>query len=286
MPPCAFTASYSSPTAVSALVSLLCIVCNLGLDSWGTGFDSSLFSALNSNTQWHTYFDVPLQGATLGIVTAMITIGYIAGAFFAGPASDRWGRRWGMFIGSVVVVLAAILMTAGTTRSTFMAGRFFMGVGASICSAAAASWVAESAPPQWRGPAAYLFNSLYLPGAILSSGIAAGTGHMKTDWSWRIPVIVQIIPSMVVVLFVLLLPESPRWLILNDRIDEAKQFVTTYHADGDENAPLVALQMFEMRQAISQNASDKRWYDYSEFVATRANRWRLFQVVSMAFIGT
>ena len=215
----------------------------------------------------------------------MITIGYIAGAFFAGPASDKWGRRSGMFIGSVIVVLSAILMAAGTTKTTFMVGRFFMGVGASICSAAAASWVAESAPPQWRGPATYLFNSLYLPGAILSSGIASGTGHMTSSWSWRIPVIVQIIPSTVVVLFVWFLPESPRWMILNDRIDEAKDFISTYHADGNEDAPLVALQMFEMRQAISQNASDKRWYDYSEFVATRANRWRIFMVVSMAFIG-
>lgn len=255
------------------------------IDSWGTGFDSSLFSALNSNTQWHTYFNIPLEGATLGIVTAMITIGYIAGAFLAGPASDRWGRRWGMLIGSVVVVLAAILMAAGTNRGSFMAGRFFMGVGASICSAAGASWVAESSPPQWRGPVTYLFNSLYLPGAILSSGIANGTGHMQSSWSWRIPVIVQIIPSTVVVLFVWFLPESPRWLILNDRIDEAKSFISTYHADGNEDAPLVTLQMLEMRQAISQDASDKRWYDYSEFFSTRANRWRLFQVISMAFIG-
>lgn len=245
-----------------------------------------MFSALNSNNQWHTYFDIPLEGSTLGVVTAMITIGYIAGAFLAGPASDRWGRRRGMLIGSVVVVLAAILMAAGTNRGTFMAGRFFMGVGASICSAAAASWVAESAPPQWRGPATYLFNSLYLPGAILSSGIATGTGHMQSNWSWRIPVMIQIVPSTLVILFAWLLPESPRWLILNDRIDEAKQFITTYHAAGDEDAPLVALQMLEMRQAIRQDASDKRWYDYSEFFTTRANRWRLFQVISMAFIGT
>jgi MFS family permease len=255
-------------------------------DSWGTGFDSSLFSALNSNTQWHTYYNIPLQGGSLGIVTAMITIGYIAGAFLAGPATDRWGRRGGMLSGSAVIVVSGILMAAGTNRSSFMAGRFFTGVGASICSAAGASWVAESAPPQWRGPATYLFNSLYLPGAILSSGIAAGTGHMHSNWSWRIPVIVQIVPSAIVVLFVWFLPESPRWMILNDRFDEAKNFISTYHADGNEDAPLVMLQMLEMRQAISQDASDKRWYDYSEFIATRANIWRLFQVISMAFIGT
>ena len=215
----------------------------------------------------------------------MITIGYIAGAFLAGPAADRWGRRWGMLIGSVIAIIAAIMMAAGTTRAVFMAGRFFMGVGAAICSAAAAAWVAESSPPQWRGPTTYLFNSLYLPGAILSSGIATGTGHMQSDWSWRIPVIIQAVPSAIVVLFVWFLPESPRWLILNDRMDDAQNFISTYHADGNEEAPLVKLQMLEMRQAISQTASDKRWYDYSEFFATRANRWRLFQVVSMAFIG-
>lgn len=203
----------------------------------------------------------------------------------AGPASDRWGRRFGMFLGSSVVVLSAIMMAAGSTKTTFMVGRFFLGVGASICSAAAASWVAESSPPQWRGPTTYLYNSLYLPGAILSSGVAFGTGHMQSSWSWRIPVIIQIVPTMVVVLLVWVLPESPRWLIANERNEEAKKFITTYHASGDEHAPLVTLQMIEMRHAISLNASDKRWYDYSEFFTTRANRWRLFQVVSMALTG-
>ena len=245
-----------------------------------------MFSALNSNDRWHEHFNIPYEGATLGIVVAMITIGYIVGSFIAGPASDRWGRRVGMLIGSIIVVLGAVLMAAGPNRGTFMGGRFLIGVGASVCSASAAAWVAESSPPKWRGPTTYLFNSLYLPGAILSSGIANGTGPLTSDWSWRIPVIVQIAPSMLVVIFVMLLPESPRWLILNDRVEEATEFVATYHAGGDANAPVVALQILEMRQAIDQDASDKRWYDYSEFINTRANRWRLFQVVSMAFTGT
>ena len=215
----------------------------------------------------------------------MITIGSMVGSFAAGPSADRYGRRFGMFLGSAIVVLAAILMSAGNTRGSFLAGRFFAGPGGAICASAGSSWVAESSPPQWRGPTTLLFNSLYLPGAIIASAVGYAAGKIDSDLSWRLPVIIQIVPAALVVFFVWFLPESPRWLISNDRHDEARKLIAKYHAAGDEHSPVVALQMMQMNVAISQSASDKRWYDYSEFFNTRSNRYRLFLVVSMGFIG-
>ncbi len=84
-------------------------------DSWGTGFDSSLMGAMNSNSRWHDDLQVPKTGSYLGIVTAIYTIGNLAGSFIAGPASDRYGRRIGMFGGSVIVLIGAIVMSTAQT---------------------------------------------------------------------------------------------------------------------------------------------------------------------------
>ncbi len=97
--------------------------------------------------------------------------------------------------------------------------------------------------------------------------------------------ILQVVPATIVVAFSLLLPESPRWLVANDRYEEVRKILARYHAAGDINSPLIILEMAEMRASIKQDASDKRWYDYSELVSTKSNRYRTFLVVSMACIG-
>jgi hypothetical protein len=81
------------------------------------------------------------------------------------------------------------------------------------------------------------------------------------------------------------LPESPRWLIMNDRFEEAQKILAKYHDGGDMASPLIALEIAEMRESIRQEGSDKRWYDYSELWQTRPLRYRTFLVLSMACIG-
>jgi MFS family permease len=254
-------------------------------DSWGTGFDSSLMSAMNSSDRWHSDLGVPTTGSLLGIVTAIYTIGNMVGSFVAGPAGDRWGRKVGMLIGNTITLVGAIVLFSAGNYHAFLAGRFLTGFGLSISRSSAPSWVAEMSPPQWRGPAVMLYNSLWLIGAIIASAIAFASGPIQSSLSWRLPLILQVVPTSIVLLGVWFLPESPRWLIANDRLDDARRILTKYHADGDENSSLVSLEIVEMQDSIKLEASDKRWYDYSEFVTTRGNRYRLFMVISMGVIG-
>jgi hypothetical protein len=95
----------------------------------------------------------------------------------------------------------------------------------------------------------------------------------------------QVVPSSIVIMGCLFMPESPRWLIANDRYDEAQKLVEKYHAAGATNSSLVSLQMAEMRESIQLEASDKRWYDYSELWSSPSNRYRTFLNIAMAFMG-
>jgi hypothetical protein len=91
--------------------------------------------------------------------------------------------------------------------------------------------------------------------------------------------------SGIVLVGSLLVPETPRWLMANDRHEEALAVLAKYHGEDDPQNPIVQLSYREMHEQISMTGSDKRWWDYSELVSTRSARWRLTMVVSMSFFG-
>jgi MFS family permease len=80
-------------------------------------------------------------------------------------------------------------------------------------------------------------------------------------------------------------PETPRWLLANDRREEAIAIMAKYHGDGDENSPLVQLQLQQITDDFAQTRNDNPWWDFRELGNTRAARYRLAMVIAMAFFG-
>jgi MFS family permease len=94
------------------------------------GYDGSLLNGLLINPQFKTFFHGSNAGIWAGIVSSMYQIGGVVALPFVGPAIDSWGRRWGMFIGSVIILLGTVI--SGTTFKDasvgqFMGGRFILG---------------------------------------------------------------------------------------------------------------------------------------------------------------
>lgn len=113
-----------------------------------------------------------------------------------------------------------------------------------------------------RGRITALYNTGYFGGAIPAAGISLGTQHLASDWSWRIPVLIQALPAILVVSTVFFLPESPRWLYLHGREAEAFALLTRYHGNGDAANAIVRLEVEEFREGLRMDASDKRWWDF------------------------
>ena len=146
-------------------------------------------------------------------MAALYVIGNVAGSFFAGPCSDRYGRRIGMAIGSAVAIIGAILQAAGQNLSTLMAGRFILGMGAVIVQTAGPSYVVEMAYPKYRGQLTGGFQTCFFLGTIVSTWLEYGLNFANTSssYKWRIPLAVQGLPSILVLIFVWFIPETPRW---------------------------------------------------------------------------
>lgn len=279
-----------SPTSRRSL-QLYAILLVAFMGSLSNGFDGSVMSAVNGMEQYLKYFNISGldAGGGVGTVTAIIfgiySIGSIVGVLIAGPVADRFGRRGGMGLGSLIIIVGAVVITVAKNVHYLLAGRFVLGFGVAITTTAAPSYVVEMSPPQWRGRLTGLYNTFYYSGSILCTGITIATGRLSSTVSWRAPLAIQIAPAGILLTFVYFIPESPRWLMSVGRNEEARHILAKYHGNDDSNAPLVQLEWKEFEEAVKLDASDKRWWDYSGLFNTRNARYRTYMMLLMGFFG-
>lgn len=204
----------------------------------------------------------------------MYTVGGICSLPFSGPACDFRGRRWGTFVGCIIVVACTFLSALAHDVPQFVAGRFFLGFGANIVRSTSSIWGAEVCPPMYRGIIMAFYNCTYAVGALMAAGVTRGSAGYPGNKSWQIPLWCQLICPGIVALTVLFFPESPRWLYAHGHKEKALEFLTEYHGQGNPEHPLVQLQLQEYEDFICLSGSDKHWWDFRDFFKTRAGRWR------------
>lgn len=114
-----------------------------------------MFNALLAEDQFKTYFKVANDGAWTGIITSMYSIGSVVAIPFIGPAIDTWGRRVGIYIGAISIILGTVIQSTTLHSSNpigqFMGGRFFLGWGVAIVASAGPMYVVEVSHPAHRG---------------------------------------------------------------------------------------------------------------------------------------
>lgn len=122
-----------------------------------------------------------------------------------------------------------------------------------------------------------------LQGYLIAAWATYGTFKIQSSWSWRLPSLLQVVPSLIQLILSFFAPESPRWLVYQDRTDEAIDMIAKYHANGDRNSRLVRFEVAEIQTALLQEKEQKamRW---GEFVRTPGNRYRLYIVIFLGFI--
>ncbi|KAF7984251.1 hypothetical protein HWV62_16082 [Athelia sp. TMB] len=128
-------------------------------------------------------------------------------------------------------------------------------VGAGLCFSvnAAPLLITELAYPTQRGKLTSLFNTTWYVGSIISAWtcFAAFSQAGSSDWSWRIPTMVQACGPILQMCLIWLVPESPRFLVAKGMESRAAKILAYYHAnDGDEHDPLVVFEMAQIRHAL------------------------------------
>ena len=131
---------------------------------------------------FHEHFNVDMDGSGTGLVFSIYAIGGLIGALFGAPASDTFGRRFGMFIGSAFVVVGVIVEVTASHVGQFIGGRFLIGFGVTISGIAGPVYLVEVSPPHWRGSFGGLSHvvGFYL-GALSKKFILAAYANADAD---------------------------------------------------------------------------------------------------------
>ncbi|EJD05087.1 general substrate transporter [Fomitiporia mediterranea MF3/22] len=280
----AVAAGSTNPLSKAAFVIYTCAAAAF-MCSCGNGYDGSLMTAINGMTPYQNRFNQGHLNVSTGIIFSIYTIGQMAGSLFAGQICDRFGRRAGMFVGCLTIMAGSAIISSSMERGQFIAGRFILGMGIAVATIGAPTYTVEIAPPHWRGRLTSLYNTGWNGGAIPAAAITLGTSNITSDWSWRIPLILQAFPATLVVLTVWFLPESPRWYYMHGQEEKAFEFLRKYHGNGDINNPIVLLEIEEFKNNIQLNGSDKRWWDFKALIKNHNARWRMLMVFLMGFFG-
>lgn len=249
----------------TTILLLLCLLVGFFCQTMN-GFDGALFNGLLANTVFLDHFHGSDSGIWAGIVSAMYQIGGVSALPFVGPAIDTWGRRVGMFLGSLLIVLGTLVCGLTITNASvgqFMGGRFMLGFGVSIAAAAGPIYVVETTHPAYRGMVTGYCNTFWFVGSILSSGAVRGAITLHTNQSWQIPIWLQMVFAGLIIVFCWMIPESPRWLYVHGKREKAIETLTKWHGYGNRDSRWVKLQISEYEAQLNVNGSVSFLYSIS-----------------------
>lgn len=216
-----------------------------------------------------------LTTATEGLNNAAAWMGGILGAFLMQPIPDSFGRRHAIYIASAVTAIGIVLQAAAQNVAMFVIARIIVGIGSAISNGAAPTLLGELLPPRNRSRILGLFFSCYYVGSLASSIVNYGSQNIDSTWAWRLPSLLQFIPSALAVLIVPFIPESPRWLISRGRKEEALEVLIIMQGKGKTDLQKGEDQLKTIRDTIMREAEEFPRNPWREIISTKANRRRL-----------
>lgn len=178
------------------------------------GFDTIVISGAEQSIQELWNLSDLFHGT---FITSMALWGTVVGALFGGVPCDRYGRRRTLFWIGILYLLSALGSAFAPSPYIFSAARFIGGLGVGASSVAVPVYIAEITPASDRGKlgALYQFNIVFGILVAYLSNYWIGTAFGESAWRWMLGV--EAIPAAVFCTFVLGVPESPRWLVLQGK---------------------------------------------------------------------
>lgn len=138
----------------------------------------------------------------------------------------------------------------------------FPGFGVSIASSAGPIYVVEMSHPAYRGKVTAYCNTFWFTGSIIAAGAVRGALNLSGNTSWILPVWLQVVCPGIICIFCWFIPESPRWLYVNNKQDSARATLTKWHGQGNPESAWVKLQLAEYEECLNMDGADKRYVSW------------------------
>jgi MFS family permease len=260
-------------------LNFLLLSCYMG--AMANGYISSLINNLIANPRYFQDIEGLSNTKLVGLVTAAQSMGCIA-AFFPAPwFADKYGRRMGIIAGNIGMVAGITGQIFCTRFDQFLGLRLLVGFASIFNTISSSAMLTELAHPRQRAVAGALFNTCYFIGSITAAWTAYGAMRLQSSWSWKVPVVVQLVWTTMPLLLIAFCPESPRWLARHGQEEKAKSIMIQYHANGHDGDEFVCSQFASMCTSTEEEVRNgaNGWLD---LLATPGNRKRLILSVVLA----
>jgi sugar porter (SP) family MFS transporter len=226
-----------APNKTSAMILLGKSAMTGALGGLLFGFDTAVIAGAT-----HPLTDqYALSSLSLGITVSIALWGTVAGALGSGLLGQKIGSRAALRIMAILYVISALGCAFAPTWIFFLVFRFIGGVGIGGSSVLGPVYIAELAPAKWRGRLVGLFQINIVIGILLAYLSNAIIAHFDLGViEWRVELGVAVLPAILFLLLLLSLPQSSRWLVTQNRIDEA-QFTLAAMGSPDSRAEVDAI---------------------------------------------
>lgn len=182
------------------------------------GYDQGVISGALEGIK--TEFD--LSTTLVEVITSWVTLGALFGALLAGLLADRIGRRRTILVAAVLFCIGAMLESLAPGTTVLVIGRFTVGFGVGVASVAAPLYASEMAPAHLRGR----FVSTYQLAITIGIFIAYAVDQVLTNGdSWRLMLGVSAVPAVLLIIAMVPMTDTARWLLKVGRRDDAVKAV-------------------------------------------------------------
>ncbi|KAB8241744.1 general substrate transporter, partial [Aspergillus flavus] len=216
-----------SPRQLNVMIQAFSLVC-----IFFEGYDQGVMGGVNSSPRYVTEVGIGEPDGTVtntthqGGIVSIYYLGCIFGCFGGGWLADRLGRINGLLIGAFFALVGGALQAAAQSSDFMLVARVVTGVGTGALTGIAPVLVSETSTADHRGAfLGYVFIANYL-GISVAYWLAFGLAFINRGYSdirWRFLLAFQCVPALILLLFIKMLPDSPRFLASVGRYSEAQE---------------------------------------------------------------
>ena len=235
----------TSSFKLSGTLVLVAIMASLG--GLLSGFDMGVISGalLYINQTWE------LSPLAQGWLVSSAIVGSVIGAAANGILADIYGRKKIIIATAIIFIIGSIMCGYATTANWLIFSRIVIGIAVGMISFVAPIYLSEIAPEKIRGSLVSLYQLALTAGILLSYLINRIFANFEFNWRWMLGS--GAIPAVILLIEILFLHDTPRWLISKNKIDEAREVFKKIYPEND-----VENHINEIKETLSSSTNNKK----------------------------
>ncbi len=235
----------TSSFKLSGTLVLVAIMASLG--GLLSGFDMGVISGalLYINQTWE------LSPLAQGWLVSSAIVGSVIGAAANGILADIYGRKKIIIATAIIFIIGSIMCGYATTANWLIFSRIVIGIAVGMISFVAPIYLSEIAPEKIRGSLVSLYQLALTAGILLSYLINRIFANFEFNWRWMLGS--GAIPAVILLIGILFLHDTPRWLISKNKINEAREVFKKIYPEND-----VENHINEIKETLSSSTNNKK----------------------------